>query len=162
MLLHILWKFAWILTTILINHRTGGKRSFWIKYHVISWLCMVCCNCIKWQTRHQSHLQWIQWVRGVDNKVSKVPPDTLIACDVDYCNLDEDVKTVGVKITMMRIRNMVMYMKKCWHCVGSPLMMILFKGWGSIPVTQSPCRDSSWRRATKKRLPPLTPSSSCR
>ena len=50
-------------------------------------------------------------MRGVDNKVSKVPPDTLIACDVDYCNLDEDVKTVGVKITMMR--NMVMYMKKC-------------------------------------------------
>ena len=50
---------------------------------------------------------------GVDNKVSKVPPDTLIACDVDYCNLDEDVITVGVKITMMRIRNMVMYMKKC-------------------------------------------------
>ena len=52
-------------------------------------------------------------MRGVDNKVSKVPPDTLIACDVDYCNLDEDVITVGVKITMMRIRNMVMYMKKC-------------------------------------------------
>ena len=49
-------------------------------------------------------------MRGVDNKVSKVPPDTLIACAIDYCNLDEDVKTLGVKITMMRIRNMVMYL----------------------------------------------------
>ena len=52
-------------------------------------------------------------MRGVDNKVSKVPPDTLIACAIDYCNLDEDVKTLGVKITMMRIRNMVIYIKKC-------------------------------------------------
>ena len=42
-------------------------------------------------------------MRGVDNKVSKVPPGTLIACDVDYDNHDDNVKNVGVKITMIKI-----------------------------------------------------------